>query len=116
MPVHRFLRHHVYLHLLRSYGMSKSTANLLTFLLSSFFHELVMYVTISNGSSRISPCFYLLLLQISQLPLTWIANMPFFRSRPALSNYLFWITLTIGFPLLTIAYCREYYGRRVGGD
>ncbi|WFD23285.1 hypothetical protein MEQU1_001974 [Malassezia equina] len=43
-PVHHFLLQHVYVSLIFQVGLSKSTASLFTFLLSSVFHELVMIV------------------------------------------------------------------------
>jgi len=62
-PVHHFLLQHVYVSLIFQAGLNKSTASLLTFLLSSFFHEYVMIVV--SGKVR----GYLFMMQMSQYPL-----------------------------------------------
>src|SRR5262249_31745359 len=64
VPVHRFLRHHLYLEVMRSLRLSKFTASALTFLFSSVFHELVLYVMLGSG-----PHCYFFFLQMLQIPL-----------------------------------------------
>lgn len=97
-PVHHFLLQHVYLTLVFSANMSKSSASMITFLLSSVLHELVMIIV--TGKIR----GYLFLMQMSQLPLMLLARMQFIRRNPLLGNILFWIGLLIGMPILNILY------------
>lgn len=109
VPVHRFLRFHVYLQTIRSFNLSKSQASILTFLVSSIFHELVMCVMLGSG-----PYFYLFFLQMLQLPLIWIGSLPVIQRHPAMANLAFWVSLTMGPPLLTVAYAREHYRNAAG--
>ena len=78
--------------------MSKQTASTLTFLISSVFHELVMIIV--TGKIR----GYLFVLQMSQIPLMFMARLQFIRARPVLGNILFWAGMIIGLPILNILY------------
>ncbi|CCU97646.1 unnamed protein product [Malassezia sympodialis ATCC 42132] len=78
--------------------MTKSTASLLTFLLSSVFHEIVMIVV--SGKVR----GYLFMMQMTQYPLILMGRTKFIRQRPVLGNFLFWLGMMIGFPALNILY------------
>lgn len=104
VPVHRFLLYHVYLQSIRSLRISKFWASTLTFFISSAFHELVLSVMLGRG-----PYFYFSALQMLQIPLIWLGSRPFIQARPVLANFAFWISLTLGLPLLTVIYCREHY-------
>ena len=97
-PVHHFLLQHVYFSMVVRYGMSKQTASTLTFLISSVFHELVMIIV--TGKIR----GYLFVLQMSQIPLMFMARLQFIRARPVLGNILFWAGMIIGLPILNILY------------
>ena len=97
-PVHHFLLQHVYVSLIFRAGMSKSSASVFTFLLSSVFHEIVMIIV--SGKIR----GYLFAMQMSQIPLIIMARLEFIRSRPALANCLFWMGMVIGLPMLNILY------------
>ena len=97
-PVHHFLLQHVYVSLIFRAGMSKSSASVFTFLLSSVFHEIVMIIV--SGKIR----GYLFAMQMSQIPLIMMARLEFIRSRPALANCLFWMGMVIGLPMLNILY------------
>lgn len=104
VPVHRFLLYHVYLESIRSLQINKFTASILTFLISSVFHELVMSVMMGSG-----PYWYLFVMQMLQIPFIWLGTRPTVQRYPVVANFAFWITLSIGPPLLTIAYSREHY-------
>ncbi|KAL4400675.1 Sterol O-acyltransferase 2 (Sterol-ester synthase 2) [Malassezia pachydermatis] len=99
-PVHHFLLQHVYVSLIFKAGMSKNMASILTFLLSSILHELVMIIV--SGKIR----GYLFMMQMSQYPLIMIGRTQFIRSRPAFGNFLFWFGMIIGFPMLNILYLK----------
>ncbi|KAI8622722.1 MBOAT, membrane-bound O-acyltransferase family-domain-containing protein [Chytriomyces sp. MP71] len=102
-PVHEFLLRHVYLETISTYKLSRQNATLLTFLVSSVFHELVMAVT----GKRLRP--WLFLLQMFQIPLIYAARFPAVRKRKAFANSLFWFGMFLGPPLLGAMYAREQY-------
>lgn len=54
-PVHQFLLRHVYTSTMRSYKLSKTSAMLITFLLSAAVHELVMVVVTQKIRSVLVP-------------------------------------------------------------
>ncbi|CAG8598840.1 12988_t:CDS:2 [Ambispora gerdemannii] len=100
-PVHHFLLRHVYQTSIDSYKLSKRDASFMTFFLSSLVHELVMIVV----SKKIR--MYLFALQMFQLPLIWMGNLPAMRRRRWLGNAFFWFGMFAGPPLLGILYCCE---------
>ncbi|KAJ3331424.1 hypothetical protein HDU76_003217 [Blyttiomyces sp. JEL0837] len=102
-PVHEFLLRHVYLESISSYKLSRQNATLLTFFVSSCFHEVVMAVT----GKRIR--MYLFLLQMLQLPLIYMARIPAVKRQKLLGNMLFWFGMFLGPPLLGVAYSREHW-------
>jgi len=97
-PVHNFLLRHVYASTMRSYKLSKTSAMLITFLLSAAVHELVM--TIVTQKIRM----YLFILQLIQIPLIAFGRVPAIRRNKIMGNVVFWISLYSGFPLLCVAY------------
>lgn len=96
-PVHSFLLRHVYASSITA-GLPKSVAMFITFLLSSLLHELVMAIV--SGKIR----GYLFAMQMAQLPLIFISQIPFVKRNETLGNIIFWTGLLIGFPMLNIAY------------
>lgn len=74
-PVHSFLLKHVYASSISSLGFSKTSAMLVTFLLSSFLHELVMAIV--SGKIR----GYLFAAQMAQLPLIVVSKIPFIKNN-----------------------------------
>uniref|UniRef100_A0A1D1XNN8 O-acyltransferase n=1 Tax=Anthurium amnicola TaxID=1678845 RepID=A0A1D1XNN8_9ARAE len=102
-PVHHFLLRHVYQWSIDSYKLSRRDASLMTFLLSSLIHELVMIVV----SKKIR--MYLFLLQMFQLPLIWVGNLPAVKESKWLGNAFFWFSMMCGPPLLGILYCNEVF-------
>lgn len=69
-----------------------------TFLLSSLLHELVMAIV--SGKIR----GYLFAMQMAQIPLMALAQVPLVKRNETLGNFIFWTGLMIGFPMLNIAY------------
>ncbi|KAH6565629.1 hypothetical protein BASA50_010248 [Batrachochytrium salamandrivorans] len=102
-PVHEFLLRHVYLESISTYRLSKTNARLVTFLLSSFVHELVILVV----GKRIR--FYLFLAQMSQIPLIYIAHIGFVRRQKLAGNVFFWFGMLLGPPFIAVSYMREHY-------
>lgn len=89
-PVHSFLLRHVYHSSISSFHLSKGQAMMLTFLLSSLFHEMAMYVLFNKVRG------YIILLQMSQLPFTALSNNRWFRHRTLLNNIIFWVGICTG--------------------
>jgi len=98
-PVHSFLLRHVYASTISAFGLSKSAATFVTFLLSALAHELVMAVV--TQKIRL----YLFLLQMVQIPLIALGRLPSIRQNKTMGNIVFWLGLLTGFPLLCVAYC-----------
>jgi len=80
------------------YGLSKTSAMLLTFLLSASVHELVMVIVTQKFRM------YLFILQIVQIPMIVISRLPMVKNNRMLGNVVFWLGLYAGFPLLCVAY------------
>ncbi|KAJ3097739.1 hypothetical protein HDU96_000284 [Phlyctochytrium bullatum] len=102
-PVHEFLLRHVYGDTIANLKLSRTNATLLTFFLSSCFHELVFVVT----GKRIR--MYMFMLQMLQIPLIYVARIPWVHRQKTLGNMIFWFGLFLGPPLLGVAYCREHW-------
>lgn len=102
-PVHRYLYHHIYEEAMRTYGLSKSYASILTFLFSSCLHEFTMCVV----SGKIK--FYFFFLQMLQIPLIYFGRLKIFQDRPSFSNMFIWSSLMVGTPLLALLYSRDYF-------
>jgi sterol O-acyltransferase len=97
-PVHNFLLRHVYHSSISSMKVNKYTATLITFFLSACVHELVMWCLFKKLRG------YLLILQMSQLPLVQLSRSRFLRGRATLGNLIFWIGIFTGPSLLCSLY------------
>lgn len=97
-PVHKFLLRHVYHSSISALHMSKTNATLFTFMLSSLVHELVMFVIFGRLRG------YLLLLQMSQLPLIVISKTRFMRDKKVLGNVICWFGFISGPSVICTAY------------
>ncbi|KAF7508347.1 hypothetical protein GJ744_009338 [Endocarpon pusillum] len=97
-PVHNFLLRHVYHSSIATFNLSRSSATLLTFLLSACVHELVMAVIFQKVRG------YLLMAQMSQLPLVVLSRTRFLKGRDILGNMMFWFGLFVGPSLLCTLY------------
>lgn len=109
VPVHRFLRCHVYSELLAGEvgsswnprGMSRGMAQFLTFFYSSLLHELVMSAT----AKRLK--FWMLAMQMSQIPLMYTSRVLCLKRHPFLANLIWWLMITLGIPALVLLYARD---------
>lgn len=98
MPVHHFLSRHVYHSTIFWLKLSKPAAATCTFVLSAMMHELVMYVIFGRLRG------YLLLAQLSQLPLEALTLVPAIKRRKTIGVTLFWIGMAIGPSVLCSLY------------
>jgi len=97
-PVHLFLLRHVYHSSISSLKINKRTATLITFFFSSCIHELVMWCIFKKLRG------YLLMSQMSQLPLVALSRTRYLKGRRTLGNLLFWLGLFTGPGLLCSLY------------
>lgn len=96
IPVHHFLRRHVY-GASRPY-VSRNTATLITFLVSAFGHELVMGCITKKLRG------YGFAAQMSQLPIVAVQRIRVVRSRKLLNNVLFWCSMILGLSMMCALY------------
>ncbi|EGC40976.1 sterol O-acyltransferase [Histoplasma capsulatum var. duboisii H88] len=96
IPVHHFLRRHVYFSSLTRF--SNSEAMFITFLVSSIGHELVM----SCITKKIRG--YGFLAMMMQLPIVAVQRSKFVKGRKVLNNVCFWISMIIGLSLMCALY------------
>lgn len=89
-PVHRFLLRHVYHSSISALKLNKLQANLVTFVISSFIHELVMYAIFGRVRG------YLWIFQMSQIPLVMLSRTKFLRDKKVLGNAVCWMGFTSG--------------------
>lgn len=96
VPVHKFLLRHVF-HALKNIKDGKSgknklstmTAILMTFLISSVFHEMAMFMLFKKFR------YYIFMLQMAQLPLTFM-HYKLFKNYPIIANLSFWFSICVG--------------------
>lgn len=101
IPVHRFLRQHIYADLKEKYNFSSVRAQFGTFLYSAILHELVL----SSTAKRLR--FWLLAMQMFQIPLMLVAKQLNLSRHPFLANFIWWFMIILGIPLLVILYTRD---------
>lgn len=96
IPVHHFLRRHVY-GASRPH-VSRNMATLITFLISAFGHELVMSCITKKLRG------YGFLAQMMQLPIVALQRTKFVRGRRLLNNVCFWISMILGLSMMCALY------------
>ncbi|KAI8620827.1 MBOAT, membrane-bound O-acyltransferase family-domain-containing protein [Chytriomyces sp. MP71] len=102
-PVHEFLLRHVYLESISTTKASKESATLVTFFVSSVFHEFAVFMV----GKRFRP--WLFMFQMLQIPLIYMMRVPFMRKQRLFGNALFWFAMFLGPPLMTALYAREHF-------
>jgi len=95
IPVHHFLRRHVY-------GasrprFSRPIATLITFLISAFGHELVMSCITKKLRG------YGFLAQMMQLPIVMLQRTKYVRGRKVFNNICFWVSMILGLSMVSDA-------------
>lgn len=78
--------------------VSRHVATLITFFLSALVHELVMWCLFKKLRG------YLLLLQMTQIPLVQLSRTRFLKGHATLGNLLFWGGIFMGPSLLCSLY------------
>ncbi|EEH44231.2 uncharacterized protein PADG_00520 [Paracoccidioides brasiliensis Pb18] len=96
IPVHHFLRRHVYFSSLHHFSSSGAMA--LTFFISSLGHELVMACITKKIRG------YGILAMMSQLPIVAVQRSRLVRGRKTFNNVCFWISMIIGLSLMCALY------------
>lgn len=97
-PVHNFLLRHVYHSSISALKVGKLQAALITFIISSIVHELVMYVIFGTLRG------YLLLFQMSQIPLVMLSRTKFMRDKKVLGNCICWFGFISGPSIICTLY------------
>ncbi|KAL8762420.1 MAG: hypothetical protein Q9184_001587 [Pyrenodesmia sp. 2 TL-2023] len=96
IPVHHFLRRHVY-GASRPY-MSRNMSTLITFLLSALGHELVMGCITKKLRG------YGFLAQMSQLPIVALQRTKWVKGKELFNNICFWISMILGLSMMCALY------------
>ena len=84
-----------------SFGISRKTAGIITFLVSIVFHEILITAILS----KFTP--YLAIFSMVQIPLLSLMRSPMFQGA-WLGNIVFWSSLLLGLSLNTCLYFKEY--------
>ena len=93
IPVHHFFRRHVYS---ASRGsMSRPIATVVTFMISSLAHELVMGCITRKFRG------YGFGMMMMQMPIVMVQRLPAVRKRTLLNNVLFWCSMISGLSLVS---------------
>ncbi|KAJ5707209.1 Sterol O-acyltransferase ACAT/DAG/ARE [Penicillium malachiteum] len=100
-PVHNFLLRHVYHSSISTFNLSRVSASLITFLLSACVHELIMLCIFRRLRG------YLLILQMSQLPLVSLSRTRLMRGRRLVGNIFFWLGIFTGPTCCTVGVTHE---------
>ncbi|EAW08131.1 putative sterol o-acyltransferase (APE2) [Aspergillus clavatus NRRL 1] len=94
VPVHHFLRRHVYFPSLSNF--SQPAAMFITFLVSSIFHELVMSCITKKLRG------YGFLAMMLQMPIVAVQQSRFFRGKKTLNNVFFWLSMIFGLSMVCL--------------
>lgn len=96
--VHKFLLRHVYHSSISALNVNKAQAAIITFAISSVVHELAMYVIFGKLRG------YLLLFQMSQIPLILMARSKFMKGRKVIGNMICWVGFISGPSIICTLY------------
>ena len=93
IPVHHFFRRHVYS--ASRTTMNRPFATLVTFVISSLAHELVMGCITRKFRG------YGFFMMMMQMPIVMVQRLPWVRKRTLLNNVLFWCSMILGLSLVS---------------
>ncbi|KOC17310.1 putative sterol o-acyltransferase (APE2) [Aspergillus flavus AF70] len=96
IPVHHFLRRHVYFP--SKTRFSQSVAMFITFLVSSIAHELVMSCITKKLRG------YGFVAMMLQLPIVAVQQSKYFRGKTTLRNIFFWLSMIFGLACMCALY------------
>jgi sterol O-acyltransferase len=91
--VHHFFRRHVYS--ASRTTMNRPIATLVTFVISSLAHELVMGCITRKFRG------YGFFMMMMQMPIVMVQRLPWVRKRTLLNNVLFWCSMILGLSLVS---------------
>lgn len=98
VPVHKFLLRHVFHSSMNHWKLTSSQATLMTFAMSSVFHELSLYIIFL----KVRP--YMFLFQMVQIPTAYFSCRPPFKDHQSLCNILFIFAIFFGMSTLMCIY------------
>ncbi|PYI27072.1 sterol o-acyltransferase [Aspergillus indologenus CBS 114.80] len=96
IPVHHFLRRHVYFPSLSHF--SKPVAMFITFLVSAIAHELVMSCITKKLRG------YGFLAMMLQLPIVAVQQSKYIKGKTILNNAFFWLSMILGLSMMCALY------------
>ena len=109
-----FIARHVYLRILNSYrnkhkevqkrSRGRLVALMASFAISSLLHEGALFVVTRRWMYATFFVF-----QMGQLPVIFLFNTPMFKGKHAFKNWVFWMGMIIGQPLLCVLYTRHAF-------
>jgi len=109
LPVHRWCVRHLYKPLLQS-GCSRTTAMLIVFFTSAFFHEYLVSVPLRVFK------IWAFLGMMAQAPLLALSAVVETNFGPRMGNIVVWLSLILGQPLAVMMYYHDYVVQHYGQD
>lgn len=107
-PVHEFLLRHVYLKSRKELKISKEMASIITFVFSAILHEMIMM----TAFRMFAP--YLFAFMMLQIPFIFVFGRYFKGTK--YGNYVFWICVILGMPIISSLYSKTWMYRLNQGD
>jgi len=101
MPVHRWCVRHIYIPLV-DIGYSKSTASIVVFFISAFFHEYLVSVPLKTFKV------WAFLGMMSQIPLSFLSTFLEKNVGERWGNIMVWASLILGQPLCIMVYYHDF--------
>lgn len=101
MPVHRWCVRHLYLPLLEL-GYGKTTAAMMVFFVSAFFHEYLVSVPLKTFKV------WAFMGMMGQVPLSYISKYLEKNVGERWGNVIVWASLILGQPLCILVYYHDY--------
>ncbi|XP_063702769.1 diacylglycerol O-acyltransferase 1 [Culicoides brevitarsis] len=101
MPVHRWCVRHLYIPI-TELGYSKTTASMIVFFISAFFHEYLVSVPLKTFKV------WAFMGMMAQLPLSFISKFMEKHFGERLGNTIVWASIILGQPLCIMMYYHDY--------
>lgn len=101
IPVHKWCVRHVYIPVV-ALGYSKTTASLIVFFISAFFHEFLVSVPL-----RIFKI-WAFTGMMCQIPLSYVSKYMENKFGPRCGNIVVWTSIILGQPLCIMMYYHDY--------
>ncbi|CAG9768714.1 unnamed protein product [Ceutorhynchus assimilis] len=101
LPVHRWALRHLYLPMV-DMGYGKSSASILVFFFSAFFHEYMVSVPLRTYK------IWAFMGMMGQIPLSFMSRFVEKRYGPRFGNIVVWASIIIGQPLCIMMYYHDY--------